>query len=214
MSDAARADIGRVHRRTPQEFPVYVEPEVTPPPRPVPPSPDDLAKAVYRLELAQYEARHDHERLDGLVKRVGDLGRDSIETGALLTQFLVPGLKDMMGRVDGLLHKQAEVLAQQRQFFEREWPEVLRTVAEIGRDLSRTERALAKLTDAHEQLEQRVDVAVADARKANDRIAALETKNAVDTGVSHALTKKQIAGGGLAVTAGGFIAGLLSRFFT
>lgn len=215
MGDAARAAIGAPHRRTPRPgYPVEIDPEVTPPPQRVPATLADLSVAVDQLAMDAYRSRHDHERLDAVEIRMGDLNRDSVETGALLREFVVPGLKDTLGRVDGILERLADLFAQQKQFFEREWPEVLRTVAELGRDLSRTERALAKLTDAHDQLEGRVEYMAADARKANDRISALETRQAVATGVQQALTTKQKVGGGIAVAIGGFVSGLLSKYLT
>lgn len=214
MGDAARVAVGAVHRRTPPPgVPVAIEHDVTPPPVRVPPSPDELAAAVHQLALSQYEARHDHEALKALEARMRDRERDSAEVGALLHGFIMPGLKDTLGRVDGLLQKQAEVFAQQKQFFESQWPEVLRTIGELGRGLGRAERDIDRLGGDVEELGEKHTALAQRMTAAENRVQALETHNAVEQRAL-VLTRGQKAalGGGAAILS--FLSGLISQFLT
>jgi hypothetical protein len=214
MGDAARARIGAVHRRTPPRgYPIEVDPEVTPGPQPVPRNLDEIGQALDALAQRAHRSRHDSDRLDRIETRLGDVDRESTQTATLLTQSVWPGLKKTMGDLDGLLQRQSEAFAEQKAFFDREWPEVLRSLGELAKGLATLRRELDHLATDQRATDKRVDANERRTSLVEQRVQALETTAAVEQRVV-ALTGKQKAVYGGIATILSFLSGLASRFFT
>lgn len=217
MSDAKRSTIGAIHRRTPSAYPVEVDPETTPPPQ-APPgatSLEELSSTVQELARGLervWPARHEGDRIERMDAKLDRLHADVAELGALMREFIMPGLKATMGNVDLLLSHYEANKIRQALFFDREWPATVKTIDTMGERLSRLERTVERSIDQHESTSNRVEEVGRRAHSNSERLKAIETREAVATGVATAMTTKQKAAYGSAVGAlGALVAWLVQQ---
>ena len=166
--DDERAMIGAKHRRTPASgIPVEVDPEVTPPPGPVP-SPAELVegytsiprptresielqgRAIENLTAAVgkvWDARNDAEalaRVEHLTSsqsaRIDKLIEGISQTHATVDQFLMPAVKMMQGQLASLVSAHEQSRVKVTQFWDSEWPRAVKTLGEIGPRIDKVER--------------------------------------------------------------------------
>ncbi len=142
MSDTERAEIGRAHRTQPAGVPIYVDPEVTPPPiEPPPPEvfermpPIDQLKSLHRAMethtpalVAAYESRNDGRRIDRLELEVKDTARSASRVEVTLAEFVRPAIVGMMARLDVLLGDHERNKGRDEAFRDVEWPRTSKQV--------------------------------------------------------------------------------------
>jgi chromosome segregation ATPase len=213
MGDDDRALVGRDRR--PQEYPVHVDPELTPPPQ-APPMPaaydtlppatrvvvdtlrdgqQTLADAVARV----WDARQDNSRLEKLGDKVDALAEDFAGMRAHIDLFLRPAVAgSLMPRMDSVERTAYRTEIEQQPLVAA----VEKLTIAIGRLEERfglLERNVERLTIADTALGERIATQAAAVAELTERISALElVRVQTDAGVAAvtALTTKQKAARG------------------
>ncbi len=198
MGDAARAYVGK--RRTPaQGVPTEIDPEATPPPMP-PPSFEafrvldqrEQLRILHGVGAANVEAlerlwqiRHTKEQLDqqaraqaALAAEVRGYTTDVAHTSAMLNEFAVPAIKQLMSAVDGIGIQIAVHAEQDKQ--------VVAQLAHVAKSLDRFDvrlDALDKRQDASEKASDQqqntlalIQERLAVVRPLGDRVDRLERR--------------------------------------
>lgn len=151
----------RDRRRTPPSgVPApEIDPEPTPPPQD-PPKPESIAgftliPAEIREQFKQLSAsvvdltqasqrtwdnRHNNARIDRMEQSLTANLQDNAAIGALLHDFVMPGLKASMARIDVLLTHHEGSKVRQEVFYEQDWPRFTKSFELLVDRIGRIER--------------------------------------------------------------------------
>lgn len=136
-----------------------IDPEKTPPPQ-EPPKPEEvpgfmaipeeiqaqfklLSASVVDLTQAQqrtWDNRHNSVRIERMEQTLSANLQDNAAVGALLHDFVMPGLKASMARIDLLLTHHEGTRVRQEVFYERDWPQFTKSFDALVDRIGRIER--------------------------------------------------------------------------
>lgn len=197
--DVERAAVGRQKTQpgTPVGAPVPepVDDEIDEGPTPLPMNAAEahswqhVGARVSRLELREQAFAQSFPRLEGLI-----------------TEFVIPAVKDLMGQIDGLLQRQERNSTRLEIFFKEDWPELTVLVGQLAAGLARVEKMQNELSAAlslhHERIaraEKRLDdverqLGVINLAAHNTRVIAAERRRWLSWGKAGYAAMVAIAG--------------------
>lgn len=193
--DTDRANIGRRHRTPPggASIPTEVDPEMTPPPQPIP-SPEQL-DGFYQLEPQVQEqlkllaggldrvrdavgqmwgSRKDGERLDKIEQKLDVSAGYNKEHGTMLHEFVLPGIKGLMGRLDILLTSHETGKVRTELFWSDQWPSAVESLKAITERLGRVERMQEDQGRDIRDLSRQISIVTSTTLTLDQRVTSLE----------------------------------------
>lgn len=171
MGDAERAAIGKQRRQTPAYGTrVEVDDETTQPPS-APPAPQleslsveervtVLHETVQQMSLGMqriWPARNVEGQLHNVAGALDALTKESTQASALLREFVMPGLKQVMARLDGIERTVSSESGRQQRFYEHDWPRLVDSTEKIDRRMDIVERQLDRVERANDQADKRFE---------------------------------------------------------
>jgi chromosome segregation ATPase len=150
--------------------------DLTPPPQPIPTevegySVEDQIRVLRASANEQAEAIERVWAARDLNDQVKGMSTDVTEMTALMREFLMPAVKQMLGRMDRLEQAHAADSARAARF-DNEWATAIRTIESIGQHVARVEKDV-------DRLERTVDTSIkrGDEQGAQVRQSLEELKN-------------------------------------
>lgn len=185
MSDADRAHARHKSATPPRgvSIPVEIDPEVTPPPQ-APPTLEgySLSESVSILRAAAVEQAEAIERVWGardLNDQVVTIGQNVAEIGALLKEFVMPAVKNMMGRLEFIERSQEANRGKSDRFWEHEWPTAIKTLEAVGQHMGRIEKDVDRLERNLDAYMKRSDEQAAQVRASLFELKAEDEKQEI-----------------------------------
>ncbi len=160
-----------------------------------------LGQAMHAIGKV-WDARKDSDRLDKLEHRLQTSTNEGAELGALLREFVMPGLKASMARIDLLLTHHEGNRVRQSLFYDKDWPAFVKAFEGLSDRLGRVERSMEsqqsdmralgeRFAQSQGALGARVTVVESIGNSHDVRITALERVNEDAKTVDNALAKQE-----------------------
>jgi hypothetical protein len=154
------------------------DPDLTPPPIALP----DLEGLTSEEQVEALKECLDSQhgsivRLWGLRKvddQIETLVRQSTEMSTLMREFMMPAVKDLMGRMDGMEQANVASTTKWTHFWDNEWPHLTNAVNQISSHFSRIEKDVDRIERQVDEFVRRFD----DVRTTtNRRLDELKSRN-------------------------------------